>query len=258
MIKLVVFVWICALPGLSIAETLLFGLSPGLPALYINEDDTHQGFVPSLLKDVFEPVGISIDYKQMPRRRIIHSAQAGGVHLAMFPMFVDSMDDTELPEGLRMGRVPLYTFDVFLYKLTTNPLDINELNDLSGYRLGMHRQPKFIDVLLANKFGDAGHIEYYKKPEYVLKALLAGRVDVAMLSEPLMKGLLSKVSISANVEEAFLLSRTGVYLVFSEEALGARALELQAYSDKRLLEMRQHGDIHRLLRKHGADAWFKD
>lgn len=258
MIKLLVFVCICTLPSLSIAETLRFGLSPGLPSLYINTENTHQGFVPSLLKDVFEPVDISIDYKQMPRRRIIHSAQAGDVHLAMFPMFADSLDQFDMPKGLYMGRVPVYTFDVFLYKLKTSELELNELLDLSAYRLGMHRQPKFIEDFLIKTFEAAGHIEYYKKPEYLLKALSAGRVDVVMLSEPLMKGLLPRVAIGGKLEEAFLVSRAGVYLVFSEEALGARALELRDYSDQRLQALRRNGDIHRLLSLHGADAWFKD
>jgi ABC-type amino acid transport substrate-binding protein len=258
MTKLLVFVWIFSLSGLSIAETLQFGLSPGLPALYINANDTHQGFVPALLKDVFEPVDISIDYKQMPRRRIIHRAQAGDVDLAMFPMFADSLDQIELPKGLYMGRVPVYTFDVYLYKLKTNELKINELLDLSGYSLGMHRQPKFIESFLLKTFETAGHIEYYKKPEYSLKALSAGRVDVVLLSEPLMKGLLSSITISDKLEEAFLVSRTGVYLVFSKEALGVKALELRDYSDRRLQELRRNGDIHRLLSVHGADAWFKD
>lgn len=245
------------LPAVSVAEVLLFGIRPGLPAEYFVDNDPPEGILPDLVNEIFISRGVDIEFQLMPRRRLVHRARAGSLHMTMLPMIPGFQSKSNWPAELIMGQEALFSFEVSLYKLSSNNLKITDVSELASYRLGVVRQAKYVEHALGDFLYNGAQLEFYSKPEHLFKALSSRRVDLVLSSEPLKIGMLRRVPIPEGVERAWFIGRAGTYLVFSETALGDKTAELQQYTDQRIRDMRNQGKLDALFERYGTASWFE-
>jgi ABC-type amino acid transport substrate-binding protein len=257
MFKFLLLMVFCGIPSLSVAEDLIFGIRPGLPVEYFVDSDPPEGILPELVNGIFKSRGSSVEFQLMPRRRLVHRARAGSLHMTMLPMIPSFQSKSDWPEELVMGEEALFSFDIGLYKLSSNNLKITDVSELASYRLGVVRQAKYIEHALGDFLYSGAHLEFYSKPEHLFMALSSKRVDLVLSSEPLRIGMLRRVPIPEGVERAWFIGRAGTYLVFSETAFGDRTSELQEYTDQRIRDMRKHGELDAMFKRYGINSWFE-
>lgn len=244
------------LPGLSAAEPINFGVQTGLPNEYFQQDIAPRGVLPEILNQVFQPRGVEIDFELMPRRRLIHKIQAGEVALAMLPVIPRYWREQAVPEGVLIGKEPFLSFEINLYTLASRKVVVRQKSDLAQYRIGIVRQPKFMEHALDDIIHNGSHLEQYNKPEQLFKALSSGRVDLILSSEPLKNGMLRQLAIHEPLEPVYRVGRAGMYLVFSTIALGGKVTELKSYSDTQILQMHKQGQIQAITERFGVKDWF--
>lgn len=256
MLKFLLLIVFGGIPSLSLAEVLIFGIRPGLPIEYFVDNNPPEGILPEMVNDIFKSRGVSIEFQLMPRRRLVHQARAGSLHMTMLPMIPSFQSKSNWPEELIMGKEALFSFDIGLYKLSSNNLKITDASELASYRLGVVRQARYIEHALDDFLYSGAHLEFYSKPEHLFKALSSNRVDLVLSSEPLKIGMLKRVPIPEGVEKAWSIGRAGTYLVFSETAFGDKAAELQQYTDQRIRDLRNQGKLDAVLERYGTASWF--
>ncbi len=231
----------------SISESLVFGVRAGMPAGYFDSESPQANALSLLVDEIFRPVGIQLVYKELPRRRVIHGALKGEIAMLTLPVVVNPDTPIALPDGLVIGREALFSFNLNIYALKTRQLKFTRLADIQGVKLGVIKDAKFLDQAISNASPSVEQLETFNLPTHLLKALLAERVDIVLMAEPVMKELLQQLKPPQEVEAVFTVGRSGRHLVFSEAELGNRATTLRDYSDKRLQQLKRSGFVAETL-----------
>ncbi|BFM15634.1 hypothetical protein R50073_18170 [Maricurvus nonylphenolicus] len=227
------------------------GLRTGLSPAYYSETSPPKGIFPELIGAVFAPLNKPLEYSINPRRRLIHQMQVGELHMTTLPVGVGLKEKMNWPEGLVVGNEPLLTFDVNLYKLSTNKQYIDDKSDLLSYRLGSTRHPKFMFDAMNEHIALELQFELFNKTESLFKALLAQRVDFALLSASELTALMMNYPDNIGVEKAFPVSVMQTYLVLSEVAFGREeAITLSRFIDERILQLHEEGKIQAVVEKY--------
>ncbi len=236
---------------LSAEQALRFGLRTGLPATYYTETIPPKGVLPELISAVLDPLDTELEYQIIPRRRIIHQLLAGDLHMTTLPVALDLVGKMQWPEGLVVSTEPLLTYDVNLYKLSTSDLQITDRSDISGLLLGSTRHPKFMINAMQAYFVVDFEIELFNKSESMLKALLSKRVDIILLSDPELLGLLRSFPESTPIEKVYPLGVVQTHLVVSQAAFGhEEAIKHARFIDERILQMHQQGQIQAVVNQY--------
>ncbi len=232
-------------------QPIQVGLRTGLPSTFYREASPPKGVFPELISAVFAPLDAQLEYKINPRRRLIHQMQTGEVHMTTIPVGLGVAGKMKWPEGLIVGKEPLLTFDVHLYKLSSNNTQIKDKSELLNYRLGSTRHPKFMLAAMNEYFALDLQFGLFNKTESLFKALLSQRVDFALLSVPELTSLLLEYPEGIGVEVVYTLGVVQTHLVLSEAAFGhEEAIKHARFIDERILKMHQQGEIQAVVEKY--------
>jgi ABC-type amino acid transport substrate-binding protein len=232
-------------------QPIQVGLRTGLSPDYYSEASPPKGIFPELIGAVFAPLDQQLEYQINPRRRLIHQLQAGEVHMTTLPVPIDLVGKMNWPEGLIVGKEPLLTFDVNLYKLSSNNTQIKDKSDLLNYHLGSTRHPKFMFDAMNEYFELDLQFDLFNKTESLFKALLSKRVDFALLSASELAVLLRKYPADIGVEKVYTMGVVQTYLVISEAAFGREeAIKHARFIDERILQLHQQGKIQAVAKKY--------
>jgi hypothetical protein len=232
-------------------QPLQVGLRTGLPPIFYRETTPPKGVFPELIGAVLAPLDKQLEYKINPRRRLIHQMQVGELHMTTIPIGVGLKEKMKWPEGLIVGKEPLLTFDVNLYKLSSNKTQIKDKSELLNYRLGSTRHPKFMFDAMNEYLALDLQFDLFNKTESLFKALLSKRVDFALLSASELTALLRKYPADIGVEKVYTMGVVQTYLVLSVAAFGhEEAIRHARFIDERILQLHQQGKIQAVVEKY--------
>ncbi len=232
-------------------QPLQVGLRTGLSPLYYNDTSSPKGIFPELIGAIFDPLDKQLEYKINPRRRLIYQLQVGELHMTTIPVGMGLEEKMKWPKGLVIGKEPLLTFDVNLYKLSSNSALIKDKSELLNFRLGSTRHPKFMLDAMNEYFALDLQFYLFNKTESLFKALLSKRVDFALLSVPELTVLLLKYPEDISVEKVYTFGVVQTYLALSEVAFGhEESIKQVAFIDERILQLHQQGKIQAIVKKY--------
>jgi len=115
------------------AETLVIGIIVGYPPYYYKNDDILTGFYIDTINAVARDIGIDVEYKAYPWKRLILSAQKGDVD-AIMPLFkTEVREDFLIFKGLELAHEVNHFFTG-----PDSPVSFNgRLDDLKPYQIGV-------------------------------------------------------------------------------------------------------------------------
>lgn len=115
------------------AEKLVIGISAGYPPYYYKTDDILTGFCIDTINAVAREIGIDVEYKEYPWKRLIMSAQNSDVD-AIMPLFKNEEREHFLIfKGLELAYEANYFFT-----RPDSPISFNgNLDDLKQYQIGV-------------------------------------------------------------------------------------------------------------------------
>ncbi|WP_390618680.1 hypothetical protein [Maricurvus nonylphenolicus] len=200
-----------------------------------------------LVEEVFKPLGVNIQYEELPRRRLIHSGLRGDISIFTLPVLDNPIVNIQVPEGIILGDQALFSYPLNFYALKRRQISLEKPEDVVEYSLGVIKEAKFIDAAISRVVNRELSLVTFQRPRYILKALLAERVDIIMLAEPIFQYELSKLKTNEEISLAYSIGRSGRHLAFSEASLGKeKALQLKAFTNRRLQDLKDKGVLQKI------------
>lgn len=206
------------------------------------------GFAIEILRRIFSPHGIQLDYQLADWNRSLEMVREGRIHCVV------GAYKAEAPE-LRYPRTPLARDVAAFYVRADSDWRYQGTESLAGVSLGLvagygygHR----LDDYIMRHRGDSRlHFMHGQDPlRRNLKKLMRGRVDVLVASPFVMASLLKRMELQEQVREA---GRSGhkmpLYLACSPE-YEAVDEHLRLF-DEGMARLREHGVLAEIYRRYG-------
>ncbi|PKG82771.1 hypothetical protein CXF85_12640 [Colwellia sp. 75C3] len=168
------------------------------PYVYM-EKTQPKGFVYEIAKDVFERADVEYAFSIKPWARVYKN----GLNTNNY--FITGLGRTLQREKLFHWIGPVtQEFDIYFYKLRTNSLQINNIEEAKGYLTGVERDSYY------QNFIDANFPQNKRKlvvsSNQLLKMLLVKRLDFVLLEEKRVFEISAKLGLDPNLFEKSLFA----------------------------------------------------
>lgn len=146
------------------------------PYVY-EENGVIKGSAYKIAKDVLDRAGVQFNYRILPWARVYRNGLDKENYL------IGGLGRTPKRENLFhwIGPVTVGT-DIFFYKLKSNSVQINHIDDAKDYPIGVERDSYYHDFLLLNEF-DENNISPVTNPDQLVRMLASNRVPFILLGE---------------------------------------------------------------------------
>jgi polar amino acid transport system substrate-binding protein len=164
------------LRGAGAAEPLLSAFTENLPPLNYLDETGPQGFSVELLRMMAAQAGLKLQLQVLPWVRAVQAAETtpGSV--------LFSLTRTPEREAQFAWVGPISARRIVVYKLASrSDLNLTELRQLNGARIGVVRESATARQLLAEGFKPGEELEFGLDDATNVRKLLAGRMEYVML-----------------------------------------------------------------------------
>jgi polar amino acid transport system substrate-binding protein len=218
---------------------------------------TNPGYVVELLRLIFEPQGIKIDYKLTPWNRSLAEVENG---------------QSDCVIGATKLEAPNFVFPAEVAGLTKNSFFVNKdkkwkyagVDSLQGINLGVIADYSYSDVFddyIKKHKADSKKITMLTGDnalEQGIRMMEKGRIDVILEVESVFKG---KISLMKLEPTNFLHIDAGdkddpIFVAFSpHESKKASSAKYAAQWDEGIKKLRASGELTKILAKYGLKDW---
>jgi len=211
------------------------------------------GYAVEIVRKIFVPQGITIDFQIMPWGDALQAANAGEIE------GVIGADRSEAAR-LVVPTESIGQYRVGIYALKTSPWKYENLGSLEKIRLGVQLDYKYWDALDA-------YISNHREPQVIriggdnpieaaLAKLKAGEIDALPETESVFAWAVSDAGYNgADFRTAFVHEGEGIFIAFASE--GGRGARYARLFDLGMKALRQNGDLRKILARYGQTDWQK-
>lgn len=233
------------------AETLILAADEWCP-YNCNEEGGPEGYVVDIVREIFEPVGIDVEYRLVGWERAVEEARSG-----RFSAVIGASSE-EVP-GFVLPEEEI-TIDSFaFYVRAEDPWLYKGNESLLGRHLGLPRGYSLSGDLEA--FIEAHKNEmniYYAGREMPahqnLKLLIAGRVDVVFDDDKVLRYTAKSLNLQQLVKSAGSVPyRDKLYLAFSPA--NPKSGQYAILFDEGIKRLRSSGRLKTILSRYGLEDW---
>jgi len=204
------------------------------------------GYVVEFLREIFEPLGVKIDYQVMPWADALKSAEGGEIDGVLCANASEA-------EHLLLGTEPVAEPQFSLFVRKDSPWKYQNLRSLQGVQLGAVEGYKYwdsIDGYIKKSTPPAVHFYSGDSPAALAAAdLAAGKVDVVVESVLVfywtLKGNGQKIS---DFRTAYTEKSDPLFVAFHKNK---RGLEYSKMLDEGLRRLKSNGRFDSILEKYG-------
>ncbi len=238
-------------------KEIVFGVRGTVHPVYFRSPTSPEGILTKIIDGVFQPLDITVRYKQGPRRRVFHELLRGDVALSILPKFKRYREKFEYPEGLILGQEALYFVRFYIYAMKESEIALSDVGDAKLYRIGTVMKAQFLDSGAESVAGSGLDITYFSTPGNLMKSLIAGRVQIIFMSEAAVNLHAEDLGVDVEIFESVLdLGSVGHYLAFSKAYWGDAAMDIRDQTDSQIEEMKRKGVTQRLLSDQVNVDWY--
>ncbi|BFM14476.1 hypothetical protein R50073_06590 [Maricurvus nonylphenolicus] len=215
------------------------------PFSYIDKDGQASGILIEFLELLSEKMGEGIEYRALPHGRIIAELVSAEVDIALVLMIPGEID---LPpvDSVKVTPGPIFKMPLNYYINARRrpqkpyPETIELLSDLSGFRAGFLRAGSSDAHTSLQK---KKYVVYFNSNESMVKSLLAGRIDFALM-DPLTVRYWND-RLSADMVMKYPVIEASIHLGFSSQKLTEKADLLCRDFWAKLVELKRQGELIR-------------
>jgi len=253
------FLLFCLVSLCVLARTALAG--PAAPIIVASdewcpyncgEDDPREGYAVDILRAIFEPGGIAVDYRVMGWERAVEEARQGHV-AAVIGATADEVEGFVLPAET-IGE------DFFAFFVRRgDPWRYLGPESLLGKSLGVPAGYSLIPAIEAFSKNHEKEIDLYRAgrempARHNLELLVEGRLDIVADDAQVICALAHTMGIAEIIEYAgFDGDHADLYIAFSPS--DPRAARLAALFDEGMKNLRETGRLQAILDRYGLTDW---
>lgn len=168
------------------------------PYVYMEEKEP-RGLVYEIAKGVFKRADVDYAFSLKPWARVYKN----GLHTKNY--FITGIGRTLQREKLFHWIGPVtQEFDIYFYKLKSNPVKINNIEEAKGYLTGVERDSYYQNFIDTHFPQDKRKLVV--SSSQLLKMLLVNRLDFVLLEEKRVFEISEKLGINPNLFEKTLLA----------------------------------------------------
>ena len=213
-------------------------------------DSTHPGYGIEIAQHVFEAVGHTISYKNVPWRRAIAATRIGEYN-AIIGAIKKEAPDFIFPDE-EFGMVKYIFFakrgNTWTYK-GLESLRTIVTGAITGYSYGEELDTYFKE--------NTQQVQYVHSEDPLLqniKKLIAGRFDVLIEDENVLLYKINKMGVTDKIVNAGSAGeRINLYIAFSPEI--AKSKEYAEIFSKGIRKLKNSGKLEKVLLKYGLTYW---
>lgn len=235
----------------AFTEEWVFAGPENQPPWIYHDQSTPKGIVHDILRDVISGMGHTSRMHSVPFRRVFAELLSGRAH---FSLVIAHGDKDGYPEGLIIGKEPLVGYHVVAVALKSRKLQVDSMDGIRDYHIGHIRLVPQVDKHIT----DSPKQTMYWNTSDMLKALIRGRVDIAVTAEPSFLEAAKRMGVENQVEVIYTFGRDHMYLVWSHAAFGERVESQMLLADKVLRKMKQHGRVAAIISRYSDLNRFYD
>jgi polar amino acid transport system substrate-binding protein len=216
------------------------------------EDDPREGYAVDILREIFEPAGIAVDYRVMGWERAVEEARRGHA-TAVIGATADEVEGFVLPEET-IGE----DFFAFFVK-KGDPWRYLGPESLLGKSLGIPAGYSLIPEIEAFGKSHEKEIDLYRAgrempARHNLELLVEGRLDIVADDAQVVCYLAHVMGIAEIVEYAgYDGDHADLYIAFSPS--DPRSARLAVLFDKGMKNLRETGRLQSILDRYGLTDW---
>jgi len=215
-------------------------------------NDSGKGYIIDVMRAIFEPQGITIDYKLMPWNRSVIAVENGEIN-AVVGAYAEDVKGFILPK-----EAVDYSSEAF-FKLVGNPWEFNGINSLEsqslGYMLDYATNPELITYFEKTQGSTKVQLIGGDNPlETNIKKLLAGRVTLILDNYSVVKYKLKEMNIGSDkivFAGYFDKEKRPMYVAFSPKH--ANSKKYAEIFDKGFRELKANGKVNEIRKSYGMD-----
>lgn len=239
--------------GLVAADTISIRADEWFPINGVPDSDK-PGYMIEMASAILAKHGHTVDYKTMPWERSLDQVRKGNFDCVV-GAYRDDAPDFIFPE-LSWGLI-----ETSFYVKKGSPWryqNMDSLKDVSVATIGGYAYSEEFDAYV-EAFKSSSKVQVINANnalEQNIKKLLAGRVDTLVESDLVMIAKLDEMGMSDQIETAGLLNEAeNMYIACSPAKPESAKLVKQLNAG--LIELRQSGELKKILRKYGLKDWQK-
>lgn len=210
------------------------------------------GTMIEIAKAIFEPQGISIDYKLLPWSRTLSDVREGAIDGAVGANAEDARD-------FIYPKTALARSQNMVVSLKTRGLKIATAADFKGHLLGVVRDYSYetkLDEYIKDRSADATAIKVFSGDDVqkqMVRVLQAGRIDAFVEDESIMTYTLSKLDKVDDVTMSPYGDPVDAFIAFSPKAPNAK--KWADMMDEGMKGLRSSGRLKAILARYGLKDW---
>lgn len=212
-----------------------------------------EGYMIDVLKAVFEPQGISVDYQLVPWNRAIADTRAGVYVAVVGASRTDGAGLVFPAEELAINRLGFYTRSTSVWSFN----GIASLSTVSIAAVAGYDYRSWLNQYIDRFKGDERRVQLVSgdRPlETNFRKLLNGRVDVIVDSETSLRYMARQMNVEESVREAGHGSDpTDIYVAFSPQY--PYSVDLANMLSYGIRELRSRGRLAAILAPYGLPDW---
>lgn len=221
-------------------------------------NDKYEGYTIDVVKAILQKEeGLEVEYRLLPWARAIRELEKGVTHALVGA----SKTDERLAKGYIYPKHTIGVAQNIFLVVKGDPWQYKSLHSLKNIALGTLRDysygeplDSYIQINVENPLliqmiaGSNALIQNFKK-------LQMGRLDVIVENRAVADYVLKMNGMTGNFEEAGSLKSDPLYVAFSP--LYPRAKEMAKKIDQGLIQLRENGQLKRILQPYGLKDWQK-
>lgn len=212
-------------------------------------DSLQPGFGVELLKQIYEPLGYTINYVIMPWARAVEEANSGKISGVIGALKEDA-------PKLIFPREPLVSISDDIYVTSTTSLTFNGIQSLKGQSVGIidgySYSPKVMNYL-SEAMRIPGAVQAVSGDDAIeqnIRKLLAGRITAVIESAITMDYTLRQLDLTDQIKHIGGVPSGKIYIAFAANSLQSPTLRRQF--DQGMSKIRRNGTLSRIYSTYGV------
>ncbi|BFM14738.1 hypothetical protein R50073_09210 [Maricurvus nonylphenolicus] len=229
----------------STGPTLRFSSAEIKPFLF-HQEGKLTGLSYDIIVAACKEIGVTPQFSIKPFRRSHLEVLQGGAD-GMLVLRIPGYDEVLFP-NLTLSSVTIFHQRVFIIGLTAQNITISQLEDLAGYHVGHIRLlPELHDILIPV----SEQKSIFNNTRQLLKALLANRIDVAIVSPSMIPDINSELAIeNTRFVQLFEYPLQPVTIAWTQNSQRAGFSDMTREFDQALIALKKSGAIKTIISRY--------
>jgi polar amino acid transport system substrate-binding protein len=235
-------------------QALRYAFNNNIPWTY-KENGIFKGVEYEIIQATFKEMGYQLNAQELPSRRryaYIATGKTDMTSVIYSQGFTDSSHDI-YSDNLFIGTQPLYHNNLSAFAVKEKNIKISTQEDLHPYQVGHVLYHKDFELTILEGFP---HVSNFGAPGSLAKALLQGRIDIAIDSNMALIYNAKQLGAAHRIEAVYKITELQVFPAWSRQNLKDELPIVVEQFNQALKRLKKRGEVASIIQKYGRLEHF--